>query len=87
MGLNQSGGKPCRIYTSAPLIFMASVAIIDEEKSPRGIRGFMLNTGNFSEWRVQGKVGGYTKCVVLSSMLFPRLMVTQLSRQDARSAE
>ncbi|KAI6156505.1 glycoside hydrolase family 35 protein [Pisolithus thermaeus] len=33
---------------------------VDDEKSPRGIRGFRLNTGNFSEWRVQGKLGGYT---------------------------
>ncbi|EPQ50957.1 glycoside hydrolase family 35 protein [Gloeophyllum trabeum ATCC 11539] len=32
----------------------------DASKSPRGVRGFQLNTGNFSEWRVQGKVGGYT---------------------------
>ncbi|KAF9259410.1 glycoside hydrolase family 35 protein [Marasmius fiardii PR-910] len=33
----------------------------DQMKSPRGIRGFQLNpTGKFSEWRVQGKVGGYT---------------------------
>ncbi|KAG7089034.1 hypothetical protein E1B28_010744 [Marasmius oreades] len=32
----------------------------DQMKSPRGIRGFQLNpSGNFSEWRVQGKVGGY----------------------------
>ncbi|OAX38873.1 glycoside hydrolase family 35 protein [Rhizopogon vinicolor AM-OR11-026] len=37
-----------------------SGAVIDEEKSPRGVRGFMLNTGDFGEWRVQGKVGGYT---------------------------
>ncbi|TFY77798.1 hypothetical protein EWM64_g6213, partial [Hericium alpestre] len=29
-------------------------------KSPRGVRGFKLDTGNFSDWRVQGKVGGYT---------------------------
>ncbi|KAL5524689.1 hypothetical protein ACEPAF_9834 [Sanghuangporus sanghuang] len=29
-------------------------------KSPRGVRGFKLNIGNFSEWKVQGKVGGYT---------------------------
>ncbi|KAL0566470.1 hypothetical protein V5O48_015544 [Marasmius crinis-equi] len=33
----------------------------DQMKSPRGIRGFQLNpSGNFSEWKVQGKVGGYT---------------------------
>ncbi|KAJ3880440.1 glycoside hydrolase family 35 protein [Lentinula edodes] len=36
-----------------------SEAINDDAKSPRGIRGFQLNTGNFTEWRVQGKVGGY----------------------------
>ncbi|KDQ25709.1 glycoside hydrolase family 35 protein [Pleurotus ostreatus PC15] len=29
-------------------------------KGPRGVRGFQLDTGNFTEWRVQGKVGGYT---------------------------
>ncbi|KAG1721261.1 glycoside hydrolase family 35 protein [Suillus paluster] len=34
--------------------------VIDKEKSPRGVRGFMLNSGDFGEWRVQGKVGGYT---------------------------
>ncbi|KAF8443138.1 glycoside hydrolase family 35 protein [Boletus edulis BED1] len=33
---------------------------VDEEKSPRGVRGFMLNTGGFGEWKVQGKVGGYS---------------------------
>ncbi|KAI0632368.1 glycoside hydrolase superfamily [Trametes polyzona] len=29
------------------------------EKSARGIPGFQLNTGNFTTWKVQGKVGGY----------------------------
>lgn len=33
---------------------------VDEERSPRGVRGFMLNTGEFGEWKVQGKIGGYT---------------------------
>ncbi|KAH6908431.1 glycoside hydrolase family 35 protein [Coprinopsis sp. MPI-PUGE-AT-0042] len=28
-------------------------------KSPRGIRGFQLDTGTFGDWKVQGKVGGY----------------------------
>ncbi|RDB14620.1 putative beta-galactosidase A [Hypsizygus marmoreus] len=28
-------------------------------KSPRGVRGFKLDTGNFTTWKVQGKVGGY----------------------------
>ncbi|KAI0632367.1 glycoside hydrolase superfamily [Trametes polyzona] len=31
----------------------------DTEKSPRGIPGFKLNSGNFTTWKVQGKVGGY----------------------------
>ncbi|KAG6889848.1 hypothetical protein C0992_003827 [Termitomyces sp. T32_za158] len=31
----------------------------DTTKSPRGVRGFQLNTGNFTTWKVQGKVGGY----------------------------
>lgn len=30
-------------------------------KSARGVRGFQLNPGgNFTEWKVQGKIGGYT---------------------------
>ncbi|KAJ7141923.1 glycoside hydrolase family 35 protein [Mycena crocata] len=33
--------------------------INDDAKSPRGIRGFQLNVGNFTDWKVQGKVGGY----------------------------
>ncbi|KAG9315962.1 glycoside hydrolase family 35 protein [Chiua virens] len=33
---------------------------VDKEKSPRGVRGFMLNAGEFGEWKVQGKVGGYS---------------------------
>ncbi|KAF8881918.1 glycoside hydrolase family 35 protein [Infundibulicybe gibba] len=32
----------------------------DTSKSPRGVRGFKLDTGSFSAWKVQGKVGGYT---------------------------
>lgn len=28
-------------------------------KSPRGIRGYRLNKGSFTSWKVQGKVGGY----------------------------
>jgi hypothetical protein len=53
-------------------MYMAITAVVDEEKSPRGVRGFMLNTGDFGQWRVQGKVGGYTKYVVpfLAYLLF-----------------
>ncbi|KAJ7810575.1 galactose-binding domain-like protein [Mycena leptocephala] len=32
----------------------------DTSKSPRGVRGFQLNSGSFGAWKVQGKVGGYT---------------------------
>ncbi|KAJ7740521.1 glycoside hydrolase family 35 protein [Mycena metata] len=32
----------------------------DTSKNPRGVRGFALDTGNFSDWKVQGKLGGYT---------------------------
>ncbi|KIY63787.1 glycoside hydrolase family 35 protein [Cylindrobasidium torrendii FP15055 ss-10] len=32
----------------------------NSSKGPRGIRGFQLDSGNFSDWKVQGKVGGYT---------------------------
>ena len=41
----------------------ATDAHVNEEKSPRGVRGFMLNTGDFGEWKVQGKIGGYSKFV------------------------
>ena len=30
-------------------------------KSPRGVRGFKLNSGTFGTWKVQGKIGGYTR--------------------------
>ena len=33
----------------------------DNIKSPRGIRGFQLDSGHFGVWKVQGKVGGYKK--------------------------
>ncbi|KAJ7885789.1 glycoside hydrolase family 35 protein [Mycena olivaceomarginata] len=33
----------------------------DASKSPRGIRGFELDSGSFAAWKVQGKIGGYTK--------------------------
>lgn len=35
------------------------------QKSDRGIRGFELvgGVGKFSIWKVQGKLGGYTKYV------------------------
>ncbi|KAF8173226.1 glycoside hydrolase family 35 protein [Mycena galopus ATCC 62051] len=32
----------------------------DSSKNPRGVRGFRVDGGNFSDWKVQGKIGGYT---------------------------
>ena len=39
------------------------------QKSARGIAGFELVGGKFGDWKVQGKVGGYTKCVPFSAVL------------------
>jgi hypothetical protein len=36
---------------------------LNSSKSPRGVRGFKLNNGKFGTWKVQGKLGGYTKFV------------------------
>ena len=33
----------------------------ENEKSARGIGGFGLVGGKFGDWKVQGKLGGYTK--------------------------
>ena len=38
------------------------------EKSARGIAGFQLNGGTITTWKVQGKVGGYTKYVLYPPM-------------------
>jgi hypothetical protein len=40
--------------------------LTDASKSPRGVRGFKLNNGTFGIWRVQGKIGGYTRWDILS---------------------
>ena len=32
-------------------------------KPARGIAGFQLDSGNFTTWKVQGKIGGYSKSV------------------------
>ncbi|KAF7297192.1 Glycoside hydrolase family 35 protein [Mycena indigotica] len=32
----------------------------DNFKVARGVRGFQLDTGSFGDWKVQGKLGGYT---------------------------
>ncbi|KAJ6579095.1 glycoside hydrolase family 35 protein [Mycena vulgaris] len=48
----------------------------DTSKSPRGVRGFKLNSGSFGAWKVQGKVGGYTGCVAIR----PCVLLTRLHR-------
>ncbi len=59
------------------------------EKSPRGIPGFKLNNGNFTTWKVQGKLGGYTQYVcsliLCSSTRFS--LVIKIPRQDQGSVE
>ncbi|KZT69507.1 glycoside hydrolase family 35 protein [Daedalea quercina L-15889] len=49
--------SPCYILHTAVAYAQTTLTT---EKSPRGIPGYQLNTGNFTEWRVQGKLGGYT---------------------------
>ena len=65
------------ILSSVQLCFQShfSLASTDTSKSPRGIRGFQLNTGTFSEWKIQGKVGGYTKSVSRSSLSLANLIL------------
>ena len=66
MGLNETG---CEWALSAYLLggrrFPSdpSLASTNAPKSPRGVRGFKLDTGTFGEWKVQGKIGGYAKFV------------------------
>lgn len=52
-------GVRSSIYISFSTLPCPLIADTDSSKSPRGIRGYKLNTGNFTEWKVQGKVGGY----------------------------
>ena len=40
-------------------------------KPARGIAGFQLNDGTFTTWKVQGKLGGYTKYYVTRSGTHP----------------
>lgn len=61
MGLNETDGGMWYFLFPIDFLSHSSSACTDTSKSPRGIRGFHLNTGTFSEWKVQGKVGGYTK--------------------------
>lgn len=42
------------------LYLIVDAVTLNDPKSPRGIRGFRLDCGIFSEWRVQGKIGGYS---------------------------
>lgn len=59
MGLNESDSKQL-IFVDCAATDVNQVTTNDS-KSPRGVRGFSLSIGNFSDWKVQGKVGGYTK--------------------------
>ena len=48
----------------------AIIASTNAPKSPRGVRGFALDSGSFSTWKVQGKVGGYKKYVGRAPYLY-----------------
>ena len=67
MGLNETDGRACHFshdFAVFPqLIYPAENT--DASKSPRGIRGFELPENElFRQWKVQGKVGGYTQYVL-----------------------
>ena len=61
MGLNETNGRKYIV-----LVHVGNVGLngctedTGSSKGPRGIRGYKLDVGNFSEWKVQGKIGGYT---------------------------
>ena len=58
MGLNETGCEKLDLFI---LHMLTGNPANDAAKSPRGIRGFNLDSGNFTGWKVQGKLGGYTK--------------------------
>lgn len=64
MGLEEIGRKVCLCSYVSPTNKFPYKAP-NAAKSPRGIRGFKLDSGDFVEWKVQGKVGGYIKCALL----------------------
>ncbi|KAL0060738.1 hypothetical protein AAF712_012470 [Marasmius tenuissimus] len=51
----------------------------NDMKCPRGVRGFQLNSGTFGEWKVQGKIGGYTKYALLSSLFAVPVVIEDTS--------
>ena len=60
MGLNETEGST--LFSSVFIIlFTRYAANADTSKNPRGIRGFKLDVGDFTTWKVQGKIGGYMK--------------------------
>lgn len=61
MGHDENGGKFVLFADRELRLNCLAIETGNEPKSPRGVRGFQLNTGNFSTWRVQGKIGGYTE--------------------------
>jgi len=63
----------------ALLIPGLSLANTDTSKGPRGIRGFALENNTFSEWKVQGKIGGYKKYVSSASSLNKKFLTPHLA--------
>ena len=84
MGLNESFSREQTFSYPGSLCNVLFQA--NEVKSPRGIRGFKLDVGHFTEWKVQGKVGGYTEYVFyITSQAIDPDFAYQLPRQSSRS--
>ena len=50
------------------------------QRSPRGIPAFnLVGGGNFSYWKVQGKLGGYTKYVVCFCNTYEHIPISHLA--------
>ena len=60
MGLDEDeSGNSVLCCASLSNSFLHISDVSETIKSPRGIRGYKLNNGTFTTWKVQGKVGGY----------------------------
>jgi hypothetical protein len=63
MGLNQTDGSRSDHLSFRTPFELEKKGMTNASKSPRGVRGFKLNNGTvtFGTWKVQGKIGGYTR--------------------------
>ena len=64
MGLNETNGGMLLSNSEPRVMLKRDSANTDSSKSPRGIRGFKLDSNTtFGTWKVQGKIGGYNQYV------------------------